>query len=56
VITSLWDEWDGRPRSRLAEQNGIEHIAEAQWADALVVAPPRPTFWPNLRMALPTTF
>jgi phosphopantothenoylcysteine decarboxylase/phosphopantothenate--cysteine ligase len=35
VITSLWDE--GRKRSR--EQNGIEHIGEAQWADALVVAP-----------------
>jgi phosphopantothenoylcysteine decarboxylase/phosphopantothenate--cysteine ligase len=23
----------------VAEQNGIEHIGEAQWADALVVAP-----------------
>ena len=37
VITSLWDEWgdgDANP-----EQNGIEHIGEAQWADALVVAP-----------------
>jgi phosphopantothenoylcysteine decarboxylase/phosphopantothenate--cysteine ligase len=37
VITSLWDEPDtaeGQP-----EQNGIDHIAEAQWCDALVVAP-----------------
>jgi len=35
VITSLWDGWeDGQ-----SEQNGIDHIAEAQWADALVVAP-----------------
>jgi phosphopantothenoylcysteine decarboxylase/phosphopantothenate--cysteine ligase len=37
VITSLWEEWDTGSSS--AEQNGIEHIAEAQWADALVVAP-----------------
>src|SRR5208283_4880265 len=36
VITSLWDEWDS---TEAAEQNGIEHIGEAQWADALVVAP-----------------
>ncbi len=35
VITSLWEEWGpGAP-----EQNGIDHIAEAQWADVLVVAP-----------------
>ena len=33
VITSMWDE-----RSS-GEQNGIEHIAEAEWAEALVVAP-----------------
>jgi phosphopantothenoylcysteine decarboxylase/phosphopantothenate--cysteine ligase len=33
VITGLWDEWSG------GEQNGIDHIAEAEWADALVVAP-----------------
>jgi phosphopantothenoylcysteine decarboxylase/phosphopantothenate--cysteine ligase len=41
VITSLWDEWDaGQAGSEAnAEQNGIEHIGEAQWADALVVAP-----------------
>jgi phosphopantothenoylcysteine decarboxylase/phosphopantothenate--cysteine ligase len=36
VITSLWDEWAGE---REPEQKGIEHIAEAQWAEALVVAP-----------------
>jgi phosphopantothenoylcysteine decarboxylase/phosphopantothenate--cysteine ligase len=37
VITSLWDEWaDG---DATTEQNGIDHIAEAQWSDALVVAP-----------------
>jgi len=35
VVTSLWDEWE----SDEAAQNGIEHIGEAQWADALVVAP-----------------
>jgi phosphopantothenoylcysteine decarboxylase/phosphopantothenate--cysteine ligase len=35
VITSLWDGWE----SGQTEQNGIDHIAEAQWADALVVAP-----------------
>jgi phosphopantothenoylcysteine decarboxylase/phosphopantothenate--cysteine ligase len=37
VITSLWDE-TGFQES-LPEQNGIDHIAEAQWTDALVVAP-----------------
>ena len=37
VITSLWDEWDAGETA--PEQNGIDHIAEAQWADALVVAP-----------------
>jgi phosphopantothenoylcysteine decarboxylase/phosphopantothenate--cysteine ligase len=37
VITSLWEEWDTSDAA--AEQNGIDHIAEAQWADALVVAP-----------------
>ena len=35
VITSLWDGWE----SGQSAQNGIDHIAEAQWADALVVAP-----------------
>jgi phosphopantothenoylcysteine decarboxylase/phosphopantothenate--cysteine ligase len=37
VITSLWDAGDtgeGTP-----EQAGIDHIAEAQWGEALVVAP-----------------
>jgi len=32
VITSLWDDDS-------SDQNGIEHIGEAQWTDALVVAP-----------------
>jgi phosphopantothenoylcysteine decarboxylase / phosphopantothenate---cysteine ligase len=36
VMTSLWETSAGEPE---AEQNGIEHIAEAQWGDALVVAP-----------------
>ncbi|MGB0050792.1 MAG: bifunctional phosphopantothenoylcysteine decarboxylase/phosphopantothenate--cysteine ligase CoaBC, partial [Terracidiphilus sp.] len=37
VLTSLWEDApqaEGQP-----EQNGIDHIAEAQWCDALVVAP-----------------
>jgi phosphopantothenoylcysteine decarboxylase / phosphopantothenate---cysteine ligase len=37
VFASLWDQpiaQDAAP-----EQNGIDHIAEAQWTDALVVAP-----------------
>jgi len=37
VITSLWD--DLAAGDVAAEQNGIEHIGEAQWAEALVVAP-----------------
>ncbi len=37
VITSLWDD-RGTPDPN-TEQNGIDHIAEAQWGDALVVAP-----------------
>ena len=37
VVTSLWEEWVANDAE--AEQNGIDHIAEAQWADALVVAP-----------------
>jgi len=36
VITSLWQE---RTPEAGDEQNGIDHIAEAQWCDALVVAP-----------------
>ena len=39
VITSLWDDAAGGPGDTAAEQNGIEHIGEAQWAEALVVAP-----------------
>ena len=35
VITGLWDGWEqGQSASK-----GIDHIAEAQWADAFVVAP-----------------
>ena len=34
VITSLWDETGAS-----AYESSIEHIGEAQWADALVVAP-----------------
>jgi phosphopantothenoylcysteine decarboxylase/phosphopantothenate--cysteine ligase len=37
VVSSLWDEWDSGDAG--PAQNGIEHIGEAQWADALVVAP-----------------
>jgi len=37
VLTSLWDQWESTEST--AEQNGIEHIAEAQWTEALVVAP-----------------
>jgi len=41
VITSLWDDLGVGNTSYEAatDQNGIEHIGEAQWADALVVAP-----------------
>jgi phosphopantothenoylcysteine decarboxylase/phosphopantothenate--cysteine ligase len=39
VITSLWDEADGGAGETAGEQNGIEHIGEAQWSEALVVAP-----------------
>jgi len=37
VITSLWGEWDAGEGA--AGENGMDHIAEAQWCDALVVAP-----------------
>jgi phosphopantothenoylcysteine decarboxylase/phosphopantothenate--cysteine ligase len=37
VISSLWDELG--PEDADPEQNGIDHIAEAQWTEALVVAP-----------------
>jgi phosphopantothenoylcysteine decarboxylase / phosphopantothenate---cysteine ligase len=39
VITGLWDEAGGDSDAAPAEQNGIEHIGEAQWSEALVVAP-----------------
>jgi len=39
VITSLWDDWGAGSSEAGGQQNGIEHIGEAQWADALVVAP-----------------
>src|SRR5271166_534057 len=41
VISSLWDD-TGTGETAYGEsneQNGIEHIGAAQWADALVVAP-----------------
>lgn len=38
VITSLWED-PGAAEEAASEENGIDHIAEAQWADALVVAP-----------------
>src|ERR1700733_57839 len=37
VITSLWEDSDAGENGDA--QGGIDHIAEAQWADALVVAP-----------------
>jgi phosphopantothenoylcysteine decarboxylase / phosphopantothenate---cysteine ligase len=37
VSTSLWGE--SQSADAQADQNGIDHIAEAQWADALVIAP-----------------
>jgi phosphopantothenoylcysteine decarboxylase/phosphopantothenate--cysteine ligase len=37
VITSLWEEADAGEHGSI--QSGIDHILEAQWADALVVAP-----------------
>ena len=41
VLTSLWDDTGTGQTAYYDsdEQNGIEHIGEAQWADALVVAP-----------------
>jgi phosphopantothenoylcysteine decarboxylase/phosphopantothenate--cysteine ligase len=41
VITSLWNDMGTGATAYGAsdEQNGIDHIEEAQWADALVVAP-----------------
>ncbi|HEX4032066.1 MAG TPA: bifunctional phosphopantothenoylcysteine decarboxylase/phosphopantothenate--cysteine ligase CoaBC [Terracidiphilus sp.] len=37
VLSSLWSEAGSGETS--PEQNGIDHIAEAQWSEALVVAP-----------------
>jgi phosphopantothenoylcysteine decarboxylase/phosphopantothenate--cysteine ligase len=39
VITSMWEEAGSDSDAAPAEQNGIEHIGEAQWSEALVVAP-----------------
>jgi phosphopantothenoylcysteine decarboxylase/phosphopantothenate--cysteine ligase len=39
VITSLWEDLGSDSDAAPAEQNGIEHIGEAQWTDALVIAP-----------------
>ena len=39
VVTGMWDDGSGDSDAAPAEQNGIEHIGEAQWSDALVVAP-----------------
>src|ERR1039457_877001 len=38
VITTMWGE-NGQPATGLDEQNQIEHISEAQWPDAIVIAP-----------------
>ena len=38
VITTLWGE-SGQPATGLDDQNQIEHISEAQWPDAIVIAP-----------------
>jgi phosphopantothenoylcysteine decarboxylase/phosphopantothenate--cysteine ligase len=37
VLTSLWEE--AHTADSASEQNGIDHIAEAQWPDVLVIAP-----------------
>ena len=38
VITTMWSE-DAQPATGLDDQNQIEHISEAQWPDAVVIAP-----------------
>jgi phosphopantothenoylcysteine decarboxylase / phosphopantothenate---cysteine ligase len=38
TITSLWSE-EAEPASGLDHEGGIEHIAVAQWADTVVIAP-----------------
>jgi len=39
VYTSLWEDTGSGATAYGGDQNGIEHISQAQWADALVVAP-----------------
>jgi phosphopantothenoylcysteine decarboxylase/phosphopantothenate--cysteine ligase len=39
VVTSLWDEPGTGGYDASNGQNGIEHIGEAQWTEALIVAP-----------------
>jgi phosphopantothenoylcysteine decarboxylase/phosphopantothenate--cysteine ligase len=39
VITSLWPQTSDAAGDNSSLETSIEHIAEAQWADALVVAP-----------------
>jgi phosphopantothenoylcysteine decarboxylase/phosphopantothenate--cysteine ligase len=38
VITTMWGE-DAQPATGLDDENQIEHISEAQWPDAIVIAP-----------------
>jgi len=38
VITTMWGE-EGQPATGLDDEGGIEHISEAQAADAVVIAP-----------------
>jgi phosphopantothenoylcysteine decarboxylase/phosphopantothenate--cysteine ligase len=38
VITTMWSE-DAQPATGLDDENQIEHISEAQWPDAIVIAP-----------------
>ena len=38
VITTMWGE-SAQPATGLDDENQIEHISEAQWPDAIVVAP-----------------
>ena len=38
VITTMWGE-SGQPATGLDDQSQIEHISEAQWPDAIVIAP-----------------
>jgi phosphopantothenoylcysteine decarboxylase / phosphopantothenate---cysteine ligase len=39
VVTSMWDGDAGNPPTGLDDQDQIEHISEAQAADAVVIAP-----------------